>query len=186
MRVGITANAGPHRAQDTSAPPLSLARGGGLCPPRTSVGALLRAQGSLYPEKNCVKISAQSELRISRNIRNGFRPDRGEREIEKNREADTISEGLPPLHHHGGHGQEGELSSHLGGRPRKKEEGALSHSLPVALEHHRGKDRDGDLHQQFCYRQHQLSPPSMQWCNTSSPRCNLYLNMVLNAINLFL
>ena len=40
-------------------------------------------------KKNCVKISAQSELRISRNIRNGFRPDQGntnqkrtEREIQ--------------------------------------------------------------------------------------------------------
>ena len=29
------------------------------------------------------------------------------------------------------------------------------------------------------------SPPSMQWCNPSFTRCNLYLNMVLNAIYYF-
>ena len=54
----------------------------------------------------------------------------GERETEENREGDPISEGLPPLRRHGGHGPEGELSSHLGGRPRKKKEvGSLSLSL---------------------------------------------------------
>ena len=36
----------------------------GLCSPRTLVGPLLRAQGSLYPKKNRVKISEQLELRI--------------------------------------------------------------------------------------------------------------------------
>ena len=46
------------------------------------------------------------------------------------------------------------------GRPRKKKkEGALSPSLPVAPKCRRGKDHDGDLHQQSCYPQHQLSPP---------------------------
>ena len=29
------------------------------------------------------------------------------------------------------------------------------------------------------------SPPSMQWCNLSLTCCNLYLNMVLNAIYYF-
>ena len=29
------------------------------------------------------------------------------------------------------------------------------------------------------------SSPSMQWCNLSLTRCNLYLNMVLNAIYYF-
>jgi hypothetical protein len=54
----------------------------------------------------------------------------GEREIEENREGDPISEGLLPLRRHGGHGPEKELSSHLGGRPRKnKEEGG---SLPLS------------------------------------------------------
>jgi hypothetical protein len=41
-------------------------------------------------------------------------------ETEENREGDPISEGLPPLRRHGNHGPEGELSSHLGGRLRKK------------------------------------------------------------------
>ena len=63
----------------------------------------------------------------------------GERKTEENREGDPISEGLPPLRGHGGHGPEGELSSHLGGRPRKKKkEGALSPYLPVAPECRRG------------------------------------------------
>ena len=78
-------------------------------------------------KKNRVKISAQSELRISRNIRNGFRLDLGSAETEENREGDPISEGLPPRRH-GDHGPEGELSSHLGERPRKKE-GGLSRPL---------------------------------------------------------
>ena len=43
-----------------------------------------------------------------------------EREIEENREGDSISKGLLPLRHHGDHGPEEEPSSHLGGRPRKK------------------------------------------------------------------
>ena len=29
------------------------------------------------------------------------------------------------------------------------------------------------------------SLPSMQRCNTSSPRCNLYLNVVLNSVYYF-
>ena len=100
--------------------------GGGLCPPRTLVGALLRVQGSLYPEKNHVQISAQSEIWISGNIRNGFRPD-PRRETEGNREGDPISEGLPPLRRHEGHGPEGDPSSHLGGEAKEAEEGgALS------------------------------------------------------------
>ena len=53
-----------------------------------------------------------------------------ERETEENREGDPISEGLPPLRRHGDQGPEGELFSHLGGRPRKKKkEGG---SLPLA------------------------------------------------------
>ena len=34
---------------------------------------------------------------------------------EENTEGDPVSEGLLPLRCHGGHGPEGELSSHLGG-----------------------------------------------------------------------
>ena len=52
----------------------------------------------------------------------------GECETEENREGDPISDGLPPLRRHGGHGPEGELSSHLGG----KEEGEVGGSLPLS------------------------------------------------------
>ena len=52
-----------------------------------------------------------------------------ERKTEENGEGDPISDGLPPLRRHGGHGPEGELSSHLGVRPRKKEEEELSPPL---------------------------------------------------------
>ena len=167
--VEITTNRGPHSPQDIRAPPRPLARGGGLCSPRTSVGAILWAQGSLYPEKNRVKISAQPELRISGNIRNGFWPDPGnakqkrtEREIQSRR-GSRPSAAMEAMDHRGTL-----LPSWGGGRPRKKkEEGALSPSLPVAPECRRGNDRDGDLHQQSCYRQHQLSLPP--WCSGVTP-----------------
>ena len=57
---------------------------------------------------NRVKISAQSELRIYGNIRNGFRPDLGSVK-QKRTKRDPISKGrgLPPLHRHGDHGPEG-------------------------------------------------------------------------------
>ena len=73
----------------------------------------------LISGKNRVKIS-QSELRISGNIRNSFRPDL-ECETEENRE--EISEGLPPLCCHGYQGPEGELSSHLGGGQGRRSRG---------------------------------------------------------------
>ena len=70
------------------------ARGGheaGACPgpswpPRKAVGALLSPKEIKYPDRNCVKISAQSELRVSGNIRNGERPESGtqkQRETER-------------------------------------------------------------------------------------------------------
>ena len=53
-----------------------------------------------------------------------------ERKTEESREGDPILEGLLPLRRNGGHRLEGEPSSHLGGRPRKKKkEGALSPPL---------------------------------------------------------
>ena len=89
-------------------------------PPRKAVGALLSPQESQYPDKNCVQISAQSELRISGNIRNGERKESGNAETERDRETDPISEGILPLPHHGDHGLEGKPFSHLGRRSRKK------------------------------------------------------------------
>ena len=111
-------------------------------------------------KKNHVKISAQFELRISGNLRNGERPENRNAKQKRNRERDPISEGLPPLRRHGGHGPEGKPSSHLGGgQGRRRRRGALSPSLPVAPERRRGNHCDGDLHQQLRRRHHQLSPP---------------------------
>ena len=121
----------------------------------------------LISRKNRVKISAQSELRISGNIRNGFRPDLGnakqkrtEREIQSRR-----APGPPPPWRPWT--RRGTLLPSRG-RPRKKKkkEGGSPPSLPVASECRRGKDRDDDLHQQSCYCHHQLSPPL---CNGVTP-----------------
>ena len=100
--------------------PGGRARPGPSWPLRKAVGALLWPQDIQYPDKNCVKISAQSELRIFGNIRNGERAESGRGETERDRETDPISEGLSPLCHHGGHGPEGKPFSHLGRRSRKK------------------------------------------------------------------
>ena len=104
-----------------------------------AVGALLSLQESQYPDKNHVQSTAQSELWISGNLRNGERVEPENAEIERDRETYPISEGLSPLPHHGDHGLEGKPFSHLGRRSRKeKKEGALSPSLPVARERRRG------------------------------------------------
>ena len=52
-----------------------------------------------------------------------------ERKTEEDRKIYPISEGLSALHSHGSHGPEGEPSSHLGGRRRKKKRGGLSPHL---------------------------------------------------------
>ena len=90
-------------------------------------------------KKIWAKVSIQSELRISIYIRNGERAEYQNAETKRDREIDPISEGLPPLPHHGDPGPEGKPSSHLGRRSRKnnKEGGSLP-SLPVAPECHRG------------------------------------------------
>ena len=72
------------------------ARPGPSWPPRKAVGALLSPQESQYPNTNHVKISAQSDLRIFGNLRNGERPESESTETEGDRETDPISEGLPP------------------------------------------------------------------------------------------
>ena len=157
-----------------------------MWPPRKAVGALLSPQESQYPDRFCVKISAQSELRISGNIRNGERQEYGSAETEGNRERDSISEGLSPLHRHGGHGPEGKPFSHLGRRSRKKKkEGALSPSLPVAPECYRGPSSSPPSSPTTSPPSSPTLPPSMKRCNPSFTRCNLYLNMVLHTIYYF-
>ena len=141
LGLGINANGGRKWPRDTKVRPRLRARGGGLCSPRTSVGALLRAQRSLYLGENYVKISAQSELRISGNIRNGFRPDLGnakqkgtERDIQSRRGScpSTTMEAMD---------QRGTLLPSRGEDKEEEEEeggGGLSPSLQVALERRRG------------------------------------------------
>ena len=75
-----------------------------------------------------VKVSIQSELRISGYIRNGERAEYQSAETERDRETDPISEGLSPLPCHGSQVPEGKPFSHLGrrSRKRKKKKGALS------------------------------------------------------------
>ena len=53
LGVGITTNGGPHNPQDTRAHQRSLDRGGGLCSPCTSVGALLWEQEAYIGKKSC-------------------------------------------------------------------------------------------------------------------------------------
>ena len=131
-------------------------------------------------------ILAQSELRISGNIRNGEREESENAETERDRETDPISEGLSPLPHHGDHGPEGKPFSDLGRRSRKKKkEGG---SLPLASGGAGVPPGAIIITAIFTNNFTAIitnSSPSMQWCNPSFTRCNLYLNMVLNAIYYF-
>ena len=77
-----------------------------------------------------MKVSTESELRISGYKRNGERAESENAETERDRETDPISEGLLPLPCHGGHGPEGKPFSHLGRRSRKKKK--KGGSLPLA------------------------------------------------------
>ena len=83
-----------------------------------------------FQRKIWAKVSTQSELRISEDIRNGERAESGNAETERDRESDPISEGLSPLPCHGGHGPEGKPFSHLGRRSTKKKKKGCS--LPLA------------------------------------------------------
>ena len=77
-----------------------------------------------------MKVSIQSELRISIYIRNGERAEYQNAETERDRETDPISEGLSPLPCHGDQGPEGKPFSHLGRRSRKKKKEGVY--LPLA------------------------------------------------------
>ena len=132
------------------------------------------------------KDSTQLELRISGYKRNGEGAELGNAETYRDREIDPILEGLSPLPRHGDQGPEGEPFSHLGGRSRKKKkEGALSPSLPVAPERRWGPSSSLQSTPRTSPPSSPTLPPSMQRCNLSLTRCNLYLNMVLNAIYYF-
>ena len=95
-----------------------------------------------------------------------------------------MSEGLLPLRRHGDHGPEGELPSHLGG----KEEGEGGGLSPPRFRWRRsatGATIGTTIYIKNLVPSTPTLSPSMQRCNTSSPRCNLYLNMVLNAIHYY-
>ena len=106
----------------------------------------------------------------------------GEHETEENREGDPISEGLPPLRGHGGHGPEGELSSHLGGGQGRRRRRGLSPPLSRWRRSAAEATIGTVIYINNLATVNTNFVPSMQRCNTSSPRCNLYLNMVLNSI----
>ena len=117
MGVGITINGGPHSPQDTRA--LEAPGAWWWVVPSSNVGwgSTLGAR-KLISGKNRVKMSAQSELRISRNIRNGFRPDLGN-EKHKRTEREILSwRGSRPSATIGDHGPEGELSSPSRGKAK--------------------------------------------------------------------
>ena len=134
-----------------------------------------------YIQKYHVKIPAQSELWISGNIRNGFRPDLGSANRREQRGRTNLG-GAPPPPPPWRPWTRGGTLLPSSGEAKEEEEGggSLSHSLPVPPECRRGKDHDRDLHQQSFYRQHQLSPPlcsdvapllsvvisTLTWCST--------------------
>ena len=145
--------------QATWVRPTPWPRLGGLWAPCRSVDTLLSLQEREYSEKNPLKISAQSELQISGNIRNGFRPETGTRNRREQRERSNLG-GDPPLREPWRPWTRGETLLPSRGRPsKKKKEGGSLPSLPVVPERRRGNHCDGDLHQQLRRRHHQLSPP---------------------------
>jgi len=106
-------------------------------------------------------------------------------EPERDKETDPISEGLSPLPCHGGQGLEWKPFSHLGRRSRKKKKGGPLPLLPVAPECHRGPSSSPSSSPTTSPPSPPTLHPSMQRCNLSLTRWNLYLNMVLNAIYYF-
>ena len=111
---------------------------------------------------------------------------KGQNPERRNREPDPISEGLSPLPCHGYQGPEGKPFSHLGRRSwKKKNKGA---PLPLSSGGTGTPPGPSSSPQSTPTTSPPSSPtlpPSMQRCNLSFTRCNLYLNMVLNAIYYF-
>ena len=101
----------------------------------------------------------------------------------RNREIDPISEGLSPLPRHGDQGPEGKPFSHLGRRSRKKKK---KKGGPLPLASGGAGALPGPSSSATTLLPSTLTfSPSMQRCKRSFTRCNLYLNMVLNAIYYF-
>ena len=143
-----------------------------------------RRKKANFRKKIVAKVSIQSELLISGNIRNGERAESGNAETERDRETDPISEGLSPLPRHGDHGPEGKPFSHLGRRSRKKKKGGSLPLSPGGAGTPPGPSScDGDLHQHLCHlHQHLHHLPHLSTAVYSpTTRCTLYLNMVLYA-----
>ena len=130
------------------------------------------------------KVSIQSELRISRYIRNGERAEYESTEPE--RETDPISEGLSPLPRHGDQGPEGKPFSRLGRRSRKnkKKKGG---SLPIASGG--AGTPPGAIIITVIYTNAAVIftnlsitfPHLYSAVHSPATRCTLYLNMVLYA-----
>ena len=136
-----------------------------------------------FREKITAKVSGQSELRISIYTRNG--------ETEPGENAETERQiqsrrGSRPSQAMGAKDQRGNPSPiQGGGQGRRRRRGALSPSLPVAPECHRGPSSSPQSSPTTSPPSSPTLPPFMQRCNLSLTRCNLYLNMVLNAIYYF-
>ena len=160
----INANGGPQWATRQGAPPGGRRALDPRGHPVRRLTLFFCRKKANFIRKIWAKDSPQSELRISRYKRNGERAESRNAETVRDRETYPISEGLLPLPRHGDHVPEGEPFSHLGRRPRKKEkEGALSPSLPVAPECHRGHHRHRNLHQHLRHLHQHLHhlPPSI-------------------------
>ena len=98
---------------------------------------------------------------------------------------DPISEGLSPLPSYASQGPEGKPFSHLGRRSRKKKKGG---SLPLASGGTRTPPGAIIITAIFTNNFTAIitnSSPLYAAVNLSLTRCNLYLNMVLNAIYYF-
>ena len=151
-----------------------------MWPPRRSVGGVLWPQGSLYPEENRVKNLAQSELQISGKLRNGERPEIGD--VKQKDRSNLGGAVAPPTPWEPRTRGETFLPSREEVKEEEEEGGPLSPLLSAAPERCRGPSSSPRSSPTTSPPSSPTLPPSMQWCNLSLTRCNLYLNMVLNAI----
>ena len=153
-----------------------------MFPPRTSVGAVLRAQGSLYPEKNRVKMSAQSELWISRNIRNSFRPDQKNVNRSEVRGRSNLGRAPAPPPPRRPWNRGGTLLPSRGEAKEEEGGGCLSPSLPGASQRRRGNHRVTAIYSKnsVIFTNNSITFPHLySVAHSPATRYILYLNMVL-------